>query len=164
MAGLRGRTLGSGAPIVAQGAESGPAALSVIRGAPNLRALAVVEVKSVTPDMQAMLSGLDRKVRLAPGIARERGWDPRLVARILVLGDASTNRRRLARFAGLVSTVLAAGTWEVRHWLEKPETPGVAGVRFLADDHAAGRTGGGRDRVCVTGGSPRTKREPVSAE
>ena len=36
--------------------------------------LLVVEVKSVVPDMQAMLVALDRKGRLGAEIARERGW------------------------------------------------------------------------------------------
>lgn len=120
------------------------------------RALAVFEVKSVTPDMQAMLAGLDRKVRLAPAIGRDRGWEPTCVARIIVLADTSTNRRRLARFAGLVNTMLPAGTWEVRHWLTKPVPPGVAGVWFLADDRTAGRAGGGRHRVRVLGDGSRT--------
>jgi transcriptional regulator with XRE-family HTH domain len=41
----------------------------------------VVEVKSVVPDSQAALHGLDRKARLAPEIAGERGWNCRGVAR-----------------------------------------------------------------------------------
>ena len=36
--------------------------------------LLVIEVKSVVPDSQATLHGLDRKARLAPQIAAERGW------------------------------------------------------------------------------------------
>jgi hypothetical protein len=50
--------------------------IDVLAWHPRRRALAVFEVKSVTPDMQAMFVGLDRKGRLAPGIARERGWEP----------------------------------------------------------------------------------------
>lgn len=37
-------------------------------------AMLVIEVKSVVPDIQALLSSLDRKVRLAAEIGRERGW------------------------------------------------------------------------------------------
>jgi transcriptional regulator with XRE-family HTH domain len=36
--------------------------------------LLVVEVKSALPDLQAMLVTLDRKARLAPRIAQDRGW------------------------------------------------------------------------------------------
>ena len=36
--------------------------------------LLVIEIKSVVPDLQGMLGTLDRKVRVAAEIARERGW------------------------------------------------------------------------------------------
>src|SRR5438309_2150340 len=44
--------------------------------------LLVIEVKTVMPDAQAMLATFDRKVRLAPGIAAERGWAVSAVARL----------------------------------------------------------------------------------
>lgn len=111
-------------------------------------ALAVIEVKSVRPDMQAMLVGLDRKVRLGPWIASQRGWAPvRSVARILVLADTSTNRRRLARFGSMVDAVLPAGTWKVRRWLETPDGAALAGVWFLADDHDTARIADRRRRI-----------------
>ena len=57
----------------------------------------VVEVKSVVPDSQAMLYGLDGKVRLAPLIGAERGWvTGGAAARLLVIGDGSTARSRIA--------------------------------------------------------------------
>lgn len=52
---------------------------------PATGTLLVIEVKSVVPDMQAMLHGVDRKARLAPEIARGRGWRVERVARVLVL-------------------------------------------------------------------------------
>lgn len=57
--------------------------------------LLVVEVKTVVPDIGGLLATLDRKVRLAPQIAHERGWPVRHVARLLVLPEASTARRRI---------------------------------------------------------------------
>lgn len=62
------------------------------------RRLVVLEIKSVVPDIQAMLAGLDRKVRLADGIAAARGWRPTVVGRVLVVGDTRTSRRRIAAF------------------------------------------------------------------
>lgn len=124
---------------------------------PKRHALAVSEVKSVTPDMQAMLFGMDRKARLAPTIARERGWAPAVsVARLLVLSDTSTNRRRLARFRSTVDAALPAGTREIRRWLEDPTGAAPAGVLFLADDRGAALTPGARRRVRVPGGAART--------
>lgn len=129
--------------------------IDVLAWHPGRRALAVFEVKSVTPDMQAMLGGVDRKARLAPAVARERGWDPAAVARILVLGDTSTNRDRLARHAATIDAALPAGTREVRRWLADPREPGVAGVLFLRNDRVAGVVSGGRHRVRVRRDDPR---------
>jgi transcriptional regulator with XRE-family HTH domain len=138
--------------------------IDVLAWHPGRRALAVFEVKSVTPDMQAMLVGLDRKGRLAPAIARERGWEPVAVARILVLGDTSTNRDRLARHASTIDAALPARTREVRRWLADPAGPGIAGVLFLRDDHGAGVIGGGRHRVRVPRAAPRVAGRAGSTE
>jgi transcriptional regulator with XRE-family HTH domain len=48
------------------------------------RTLLVIEVKSVVPDIQATLASLDRKARLGPMVARERGWVSDSVSRLLV--------------------------------------------------------------------------------
>ena len=61
---------------------------------PPTGTLLVIEVKSVVPDMQAMLSGIDRKGRLAREIARSRGWNVTTVTRLLILPDDRTARRR----------------------------------------------------------------------
>jgi hypothetical protein len=59
----------------------------------------VIEVKSVVPDIQAMLTAIDRKGRLARDIARERGWQVTSVTRLLVRPDDRTARRRAGRHA-----------------------------------------------------------------
>lgn len=91
----------------------------------------VVEVKSVVPDNQAMLHGLDRKVRLAPRIAAERGWvatGP--IARLLVVAEGSTARRRIAALAATYAAVLPDRGSAVRAWLRKPVGP-MSGLLFL---------------------------------
>ncbi len=90
----------------------------------------VVEVKSAVPDMQGMLAGIDRKVRLAPAIARERKWAVTAVARLLVLPDSTTTRRRLAKHARTVRQTMPAGTVEARRWLAGPDGA-FGGVMFL---------------------------------
>jgi transcriptional regulator with XRE-family HTH domain len=131
-------------------------AIDVLAWHPVRRALAVFEVKSVTPDIQAMLAGLDRKARLGPSIAAERGWEAAVVGRILVLGDTSTNRDRLTRHEATVGTALPAGTREVRRWLASPGAPGLAGVLFLRDVRGAGVPQRGRHRVRVRRTPPRS--------
>ena len=44
--------------------------VDVLAWHPIHRALLIIEVKSVVPDVQALLAGVDRKVRIAPAIAR----------------------------------------------------------------------------------------------
>jgi hypothetical protein len=92
--------------------------------------LLVVEVKSVVPDMQAMLAGIDRKVRLAPVVARERGWSANSVSRLLALPDDRTARRRVAAHAATFDTAFPMRTIAVRRWLADPEER-VAGILFL---------------------------------
>ncbi len=96
----------------------------------------VVEVKSVVPDVQATLSGLDRKARLAARVARDHGWAVCGVSRVLVLPDERTARRRLARFASTFDLALPARTVEVRRWIEAPAQP-ISGVWFVACAGAA---------------------------
>ncbi len=96
----------------------------------------VAEVKSVVPDSQATLAGIDRKARLAPEIARGRGWDCRGVARVLAIGDSATSRRRIQRLGTTYRLALPAGGREVGRWLRNPDRP-VAGILFLPFGHQA---------------------------
>jgi transcriptional regulator with XRE-family HTH domain len=91
--------------------------------------LLVVEVKSVLPDSQATLHGLDRKARLAPQLAGERGWDCKNVGRLLVVGESTTARRRISRLATTYATALPARNVQVRHWIEQPRGT-LAGLYF----------------------------------
>jgi len=90
----------------------------------------VVEVKSVVPDSQATLGGIDRKARLAPEIARMRGWQCRSVARLLVVGDSSTSRRRIDALASTYRTAFPRSGRDVRSWLRRPVGP-MSGLLFL---------------------------------
>jgi transcriptional regulator with XRE-family HTH domain len=93
----------------------------------------VVEVKSVVPDSQATLHGLDRKARLAAQIAADRGWICRGVARLLVVGDSATSRRRVARLAATYAVALPVRGRDVRRWLRAPRGP-IRGLPSIARD------------------------------
>src|SRR4051794_1072720 len=73
--------------------------IDILAWHPEHGALLVVEVKSVVPDMQALLAGVDRKVRIARLLAAERGWRVSSVSRLLVLPGDRTARRRLLEHA-----------------------------------------------------------------
>ena len=97
---------------------------------PALGALLIVEVKSVVPDMQAMLAGIDRKVRLGASLAKDRGWRIRSVSRLLVLPDDRTARRRLADHTATIDQPLPLRTVAVRRWIARP-VGSMGGVLFL---------------------------------
>ena len=94
------------------------------------RTLLVIEVKTVVPDVGGSLTTLDRKVRLAPEIARARGWDPRVVARLLVVPEESTVRRRIATHEATFTNAFPARNIEVNRWLRAP-VGSVSGLIFL---------------------------------
>jgi transcriptional regulator with XRE-family HTH domain len=104
---------------------------------PKTGALLMIEVKSVVPDMQAMLSGIDRKVRIAPKLASTRGWKVRSVSRLLVIADDRTTSRRVARHAATIDRVLPLRSLAVRRWLRDPNGS-IGGVLFLASIQGTG--------------------------
>ncbi|TAK02084.1 MAG: XRE family transcriptional regulator [Chloroflexota bacterium] len=118
------------------------------------RALLVVEVKSVVPDIQATLAGLDRKARLGPSIAAGRGWRAATVSRLLVLPENRTARRRIASVGATFDRALPARSVEVKRWLIDPVGP-MSGLIFLSDSIPAGA----RHRVA----GPRPDRERAAA-
>ncbi|HET7828274.1 MAG TPA: hypothetical protein VFL03_01840, partial [Candidatus Limnocylindrales bacterium] len=123
--------------------------IDVLAFHPARRALVVIEVKSVVPDAQAMLAAMDRKGRLAPELALGRGWDARSVARVLVIRDTRTNRRRLERIGESVRALLPGGSREVQRWLRDPADRSVSGVWFVPDARSADGAAARRYRVRV---------------
>ena len=101
---------------------------------PATGSLLVIEIKSVVPDMQAMLGGIDRKGRLAREVAQERGWEVTSVTRLLVLPDDRTARRRVDRHRAMFRTALPARTVEIRRWIGRPDGT-MNGVLFMSDAH-----------------------------
>ena len=116
---------------------------------PRHGAVVVIEVKSVVPDVQAMLAALDRKVRLAPAILRERNLamgGPQAISSILVLPGDRTARRRIERHGATFDRVLPARTIQVRRWLADPAIP-ISGILFVSAVTATSarhRVGGSR--------------------
>jgi transcriptional regulator with XRE-family HTH domain len=125
---------------------------------PSTRSLLVVDIKSVVPDAQGTLAPLDRKVRVAPKLARARGWDPATVSRLLVIGDTTTNRERVRRFDELFNAALPIRGRDARRWLANPDRA-ISGLYFLpgSTHHGAQRTTAGRTRV----NRPRGRAQPA---
>jgi transcriptional regulator with XRE-family HTH domain len=112
------------------GSERG--AIDILAWHPPTETLLVIEVKSVVPDVQATLAGVDRKARLAPRIALDRGWKARGVSRVLILPDDRTARRRVAAFSATFDQAFPARTAEIRRWASKPSGQ-ISGIAFVSD-------------------------------
>jgi transcriptional regulator with XRE-family HTH domain len=96
------------------------------------RTLLIIEVKSRFTDLQAMLASFGRKVRLVPGIvARERGWRPVAVGRVLVASGTSANRAIVDEHAAIFRSAFPSRALEIRPWLRAP-TGAISGVWFVS--------------------------------
>ena len=132
------------------GGERG--SIDVLACHPATGTVLVVEVKSVVPDIQAMVFTLDRKTRLALVVARQRGWNGRAVGRLLVVGESRTSRRRVSEHGTTFDAAFPARRVEVKRWLRRPEPArSFSGLWFLAYDRGVST----RHRVAS---APRTPR------
>jgi transcriptional regulator with XRE-family HTH domain len=105
------------------------------------RNLLVIELKSELVDIQELIGSIDRKRRLAPRIAFERGWDSVAVSTWVVVGESRTNRRHVARHGALLRTAFPSNGHGLRSWLRTPDGP-VSGLSFLTyGQHANLRRG-----------------------
>jgi len=117
--------------------------VDVLAWHPLTSVLLVVEAKSVVPDVQATIHALDRKQRLGRVIARDRGWAPVAVARLLVVADQRTARRRIDEHATTFGVAFPLRGGELQRWLRRPRPSPVSGLWFLPLTHGAG----GRQRI-----------------
>ena len=101
-------------------------------GRHSIGAIAIVEVKATVPEAGATVIGVDRKARLAPAIARERGWPCTGVARFLVVADSSTSRARIARHAATFRAAFPAGGRDCLAWIRDPVGPPPSGILFVS--------------------------------
>jgi hypothetical protein len=112
------------------------------------RTLLVVEVKTELASIEEALRRLDVKARLGAEIVKSRGWRPRTIARLFVIGDSGAARRAVATRASTFAIAYPSRGWDVRRWLAAPSGP-MAGILFLPRNAGNGdrRTGGGSHRV-----------------
>jgi transcriptional regulator with XRE-family HTH domain len=114
---------------------------------PATRTALIVEVKSEITGVEETLRRHDTKVRLAPHIAFERlGERPAHVARLLVLPEDSTTRRRVEAHVETFARAYPLRGRAVTRWLAGP-VGDLAGILFLP---AAPARPGSRKRVART--------------
>ena len=99
---------------------------------PEYSVVAVNEIKATVPEAGNTIIGVDRKGRLAPRLAADRGWTCDGVARFLVVAEGTTSRERVARHASTFRTAFPAGTRESLAWIRCPVGPPPSGIIFLS--------------------------------
>ena len=128
-------------------------------------AVLVVEIKTRLMSVEELLRKLDRKARLAARIVQEReAWRPRVVGRLVIFANDSTNRRRVGR-AVILDTGLPLRGAALNGSLRSPDET-AAGAAFLSPSHrAAGRRSAvARQRVRKLGSRTRgTSRTAAAA-
>jgi transcriptional regulator with XRE-family HTH domain len=100
------------------------------------RTLLVIELKTEIVDINELMGTIDRKRRLAPVIARERGWVPASVSVWVMVADGSTNRRRVRAHRTTLRAAFPTDGRTISGWLVRPAGP-VACLSFWSDSQVA---------------------------
>jgi transcriptional regulator with XRE-family HTH domain len=126
--------------------------------------LLVIELKTEIVDVQDLIGGVDRKRRLAPGIAARRGWKPDTVSAWVVVAGSRVNRRRIAAHRTLLRNAFPADGRTVEPWVTAP-SGSVAALSMWPDSREVTRmhSGPGRQRVRTRGGDTRVGERAASA-
>ena len=96
-------------------------AVDIIAWHPATRTLLIVEVKSVILDLQALISTLDRKVRLVPKLlAEQRGWVAERVGRLVYAPATTRNRNVVGRHEASLRFAYPMRGADARRWLVHP--------------------------------------------
>lgn len=118
---------------------------------PASRSLLVVELKTQLVDVQGLIGVVDRYRRLAPTIARTRGWDAVSVGACVLMRESATNRRHVLQHRTVLGSAFPDGGRRLRGWLRRPDGP-LAALAFIS--YSPGRNASARvagiQRVRVT--------------
>ena len=102
------------------------------------RSLLIIELKTELVDPQELVATMHRRVRLGSQIAAQHGWQPATVSAWVIVGDTSTERRRLRAHATLLRTAFPAEGRAMRGWLMRPRGR-ISALSFWSDVTAGGR-------------------------
>ena len=117
---------------------------------PATRTLLVVEIKTSIVDIQDLLSGIDRKARVAGTLASDRSRQPAMVVPMILVAESSTARRRLVEHATLFSRFHLRGR-AATAWLKNPAALSAPRGLLLLSKLPSARSGdrrrAGRQRI-----------------
>ncbi len=95
-------------------------------------ALLIIEVKTEIDGIGEVLSSLDRKARLVPGIvATDKGWRAMKLGVVLVVAEGSAARSVVARHRASFTAALPSGNARVKRWIVRRDAASLRGIWFL---------------------------------
>ena len=106
--------------------------IDILAWHPGRRALLVIELKTDIADVNELVGGVDRKRRLATGIARTMGWEPESVSVWVVVAAGRTNRARIAAHGAMLRAAFPMDGRSIKSWLGDPKGP-VAALSMWRD-------------------------------
>jgi transcriptional regulator with XRE-family HTH domain len=130
--------------------------IDILAWHPRRRMLLVIEIKTELVDVQELVGRLDQKVRLAPQIARDRGWDAALVSAWVVFAPSRTTERRLQEHATMLRRVFPVDGRTIRRWLRDPSQK-ISALSFAPASQAGD---GGRGQAPIKRVSSKRPRTP----
>jgi hypothetical protein len=118
-------------------------------------------------DINELVGTLDRKLRLAPRIAAERGWSSGPAVKVsgwLIVAPTRTNRRRIRAHATMLRSFLPLDGRSVHGWLDDP-SGALRCLSFWPDPHGqtAGTVGRSVRRVAKPRAAIRERAVPRAA-
>lgn len=102
----------------------------------STRTLLVIELKTEIVDINGLMGTADTRRRLAPLIARDRGWVPQTVGLWIIVEDSKTNRRRVQSHGATLRSAFPLDGRNVRSWLRAPNGP-ISCLSFWTNPRAA---------------------------
>jgi transcriptional regulator with XRE-family HTH domain len=87
------------------------------------RMLLIVELKTVLVEIQELLASMDRRRRLAPKIAAQRGWDPASISSLVLVQAGRTADRRVAEHRAVLRAAFPDDGRALAGWLRDPDRP-----------------------------------------
>lgn len=110
--------------------------IDILAWHPRRRMLLVIELKTDIADVNELVGTIDKKRRLAPQVAAERGWDMAgaTVSIWLIIADSKTNRRRVDAHRSMLRAAFPTDGRSMGGWLADPSRR-VAALSFWTDSH-----------------------------
>lgn len=83
--------------------------------------LLLIELKTEIVDVNELVGTLDRKARLGPRIAHDRGWPVRAVGRWVIVARDKTNQRHIEAHRSMLRAAFPSDGHAMRSWLARPK-------------------------------------------